>query len=314
MTLPRLLFTAAAALALPAGASAQPVVIANGAPAAGQNQFYSVNVTTGVATLISPSSSSIVAGLAALPSGQFVGLLSNNLVAVNPTANTTSTVGPLGGGLSASGFDVLADGRAFTVPTTASAIQLHSVNLSTGLATPVGPANAIRDAVVAAGGPSSNPFVISLGSVGQTLYGIDTNSGSLIALNPNTGAAGVAGGAAGSVTAGTLANGTARSRYSGFAALTGVDRNSDGQYDALIGGVNFFDDDNNSATPTVRFGGVAEFSPATGSWELLVSNPSLIYFGMASAVAPVPEPAGVLLAAAGVLGAWGRLRRGPRTL
>ena len=52
------------------------------------------------------------------------------------------------------------------------------------------------------------------------------------------------GGSAGSVSAGNLTNGNARSRYTGFASLAGVDTNADGQYDALIAGINFFDDDN----------------------------------------------------------------------
>lgn len=288
-----------AALHFPGPAAAQSL-LANGAPAAGQNQFYAVSTATGAAVSASSVSSGIVAGLATRPTGQVVGLLSNNLVTVNVPANTTSVVGPLG--VSASGFDVLPDGRAFTVPTTASAVQLHAVNLTTGAATPVGAANAIRDAVVAAGGPSTSPFVIGLGSVGGTVYGVDTNSSSLIALNPDTGAAAVVGGQAGSVTAGTLADGTARSRFSGFAALTGADTDGDGATDALFGGVNFFDDDNNTGTPTVRFGGLARFSTATGSWELVGSNPGLIYFGMAPA--PVPEPAGALALAAAVLTAW----------
>lgn len=291
-------------------ASAQ-TIIANGAPAPGANQFYSIPFSTGLATSISPTSGSIVAGLAAQPTGAVVGLLSNNLVAVNPTTNTTTAIGPLGGGLSATGFDVLADGRAFTVPTTSGQIRLHAVNLSTGTATGVGSSTAISDAVVAAGGPGTNPFIITLGSVGTTLYGIDTNSGSVIALNPDTGAASVVGGTAGSVTAGTLSNGNARSRYTGFAALTGVDTNGDGQYDALVGGVNFFDDDNNPGTPTVRFGGVAQFNLSTGSWELLGNNPSLIFFGMAAPLAPIPEPASLGLLVALLVGGWyGRRREG----
>jgi hypothetical protein len=272
-------------------------IIANGAPAAGQNQFYSINPTTGIATSISPTSSSIVAGLAAQSSGQFLGLASNNLVTVNVTANTTAAIGPLGGGLSATGFDVLTDGRAFTVPTTSGQIRLHSVDLATGTATGIGSTTAIRDAVVAAGGPSSNPFMISLGSVGSALYGIDTNSSSLIALNPDTGAATVVGGAAGSISAGTLANGNSRSRYSGFSSLTGVDTNADGQYDTLFGGVNFFDDDNNPGTPTVRFGGVAMFSTSSGTWDLVgANNPTLIFFGMAA----VPVPATIIASALGM--------------
>jgi hypothetical protein len=147
-----------------------------------------------------------------------------------------------------------------------------------------------------AGGPSSNPFLISLGSVGNTLYGLDTNSSCLIAFDPNTGTPSVIGGTAGSITTGTLLDGTARSRFSGFASLTGVDSNADGQYDRLFGGVNFFDDDNNPGTPTIRYGGVAEFNLTNGSWQLIGNNPSLIYFGMAAA--PVPEPTMALVAAA----------------
>jgi hypothetical protein len=281
-----------------AGPAEAQVIIANGAPAPGQNQFYSINISTGVATTISPISSSIVAGLASRPDGSLLGLQSNNLVSVNAVTNATSVIGPLG--LSATGFDILTDGRGFTVPTTTTAIQLHQIDLSSGTPTALSTPTAIRDAVITAGGPSSNPFIISLGSVGGTLYGIDTNSSSLIALNPDTGSPSVVGGAAGSITAGTLLDGTARNRFSGFASLTGVDSNGDGQYDRLFGGVNFFDDDNNPGTPTIRYGGIVEFNLTTGSWELIGNNPSLIYFGMASA--PIPEPKFAIFVA--LVAAW----------
>jgi hypothetical protein len=282
-------------IALAGVAVAQGIVV-HGAPVAGQNQYYSVNPSTGTTASISPAASFIVAGFAWSPNLGFVGLQSNNFVSVNTNANTTSIIGPIGGGLNASGLDILPDGRAFTVPTTTGQVRLHSINTTTGTATAIGTPMAIQDAVVAAGGPNTSPFMISLGSVGSTLYSLETGSGSIVALNPDTGAASVVGGTAGSLLAGTLSNGNARARYTGFASLTGADLNGDGAYDTLFGGVNFFDDDNNPGTPTVRFGGIAQFDLANGSWELIGNNPGQIYFGMAAV--PVPEPTTLLLCGA----------------
>ena len=89
-------------------------------------------------------------------------------------------------------------------------------------------------------------------------------------------------------------------RYGGFAALTGVDENGDGVYDALFGGVNGFDHDDDPETDSIRFGGVVRYDLADGTFSVVGSNPGLIFFGFASS--PVPAPGGLaLLAASGVV-------------
>lgn len=132
--------------------------------------------------------------------------------------------------------------------------------------------------------------------MGNLVYGVDLDTYSLLSFNPNTGAAAVVG-PVGSVTAGD------RSIYSGFAALTGVDTDEDGIFDALFGNVNFIDGDNDPTTPTERLGGVARYNLADGTWELVGTNPGVIFFGFGSSPAAVPEPGLVLgLMTAGILG------------
>ena len=69
--------------------------------------------------------------------------------------------------------------------------QLFSIDIATGAAAPISASSTeIGDTIdAAAGNPlgTAEPFLISLGAVGGTLYGVDLDTDSLIALDPDTG-------------------------------------------------------------------------------------------------------------------------------
>lgn len=254
-----------------------------------ENYVYAIDPMTGVATPVSPVTSGLPAALAGTPDGRLLGFSAGQLVDINPL---TAVRTPLGNpnGLSATGFDITADGRGFITPFDANfdTQQIYSIDLSNGSASPLGSSTAVGDSVdIARGTPlgTAEPFIISLGSVQDSLYGIDLDSGSLISFNSFTGEATVVG-TVGSVSA---ANGGI---YSGFSALTGVDENQDGNFDALYGSVNFINGE--------RLGGVARFDLATGDWTLIGTNAGVIFFGFGANPVPAPGSA-MLLAASGIV-------------
>jgi len=256
-----------------------------------ENYVYRIETSTGVATPVSPVTTGLPAALAGTADQRLIGFSSGQLVQIDPLTAVQTQIGG-NNGLNATGLEILPDNRGFLVPFNSNfdTQQLFGINLATGVAHPISAsATQIGDAIDAAAGNSpgtSQPFIIGLGAVGQMLYGVDLDTNSLIALDSGTGAASVVGsvGAVGSVGGGL---------YSGFAAMTGVDEDLDGFFDALFGNVNFFNHDNNPATPTQRLGGVARYDLSDGTWSLVGTNPGVIFFGFGSspAVQPVPEPA-----------------------
>ncbi len=287
--------------ALVAHSSAAPIIYASGqllienTPGTHddvrENRMYAIDTTTGVATPLPVWTTATPAALGGAAGAGLLGFSSGQLGAVNSLVANGFT--PIGGpaGVSATAFDVLADGRAFVV-TTSGNRQLYEVDRTTGLAAAVGPAGKIGAAIDAAFSlalGTSQPFVISLGSVSGTLYGVNLETGrqNLIAINPNTGAAIVIGAA-------DAVDSNDSGRYSGYAALTGVDENADCQFDALFGNVNFWDHDGDANTTDVRLGGVARYDLGTGNWSLVGANPGVIFFGFGSV--PVPEPTSIALA------------------
>lgn len=246
-----------------------------------QNFVYAIDAISGDASPLSPPIAAPPPGLAGTSDGRLLAVSNNQLGSLNPTTGQFTAIGvPLG--IEATNLDVLTDGRAFIIPFRGNR-QLHRVEL-TGEAIPVGVPTSIAEAIDAAAGlpaGTSQPFIIGLGSVGQMIYGVnlETNRTCLVAIDPDTGIARVVGGPN---SVGAANDG----RYAGFAALTGVDEDGDGQFDALYGGVNFFDDDANPNTPTVRFGGVARFDLNHGTWSVVGSNPGIIFFGFGA----MPEP------------------------
>jgi hypothetical protein len=264
--------------------------------------YYSIDTTTGKATPLAPITGGNSAALAATPDGHILGIRSGQLIQINPNTAAATNIGSPST-LSPTGFDVLSDGRAFATPfesgfgASTQTQNLYSVDLTTGQYTPVSTGRTVGDAVDLARGTASGtaaPFIISLGSVANTLYGVDLDTNSLIGLNPATGAASVIG-AVGAVRAAGLPV------YSGFAALTGVDENADGTFDTLYGNVNFADPDGPGGVSSSRLGGLARYDLTDGTWDLVGTNPGLIFFGFASTPI-IPEPTTLsLLAGAGLL-------------
>lgn len=273
-----------------------------------QRRFSQIDIQTGVITSVSPLGPTSYAGLGAAPDGRFFGLTfssttTSKLYSLDVTTNMSTLIGDMVGnpGISFQSLDVMSDGRAYAVSTATVTLfpQLFSVNLQTASITAVNEQQTISDAIIAAGGDGFFANVGALGSVGNRLYAVDLRTSSLVELDPDSGAASVVGGAAGSLLSGELTSGISRSRYSAFTALTGVDLNRDGEFDALFMGVGRFDDDNNAATASVNLGGVAKVDITTGRWELVGTNPGYLYASFGSA--PVPEPASCALAGFGLL-------------
>jgi hypothetical protein len=270
------------------------------------NYIYTIDPWTGAATPISPViNTSPPAGLAGLRDGRLLGFRNGHLVEINPNAGAWSNLGnPTG--VTATSLDVLSDGRGYLMPLVGGQTQqLHQIDLTTGTLSAIGTPGAVGHAIEAALGNApgtARPFVISLGSVGRSLYGVDLSTDSLLHLNPDTGAASLVG-AVGAVDL------NEQGRYSGYAALSGVDLNQDGEFDTLFGVVNFFDPDGPGPASSQRLGGLARYDLNAGTWSLVGSNPGLIFFGLGSSPTNVPEPGALALLSAVAAGLVSALRQ-----
>jgi len=256
------------------------------------NYYYSIDTATGVATAISPLlPGSSPAGLSAI-GNQLVGFKNGQHGAVDPVAGTFAPAGA-SNGFSITGYEVF-NGFGYGVPTSGSDRRLQQIDLLSSTATPLGegnPIGAVMDSFYGEAPGTNNPFIISMGSVGDTLYGIHIggSKNNLLSLDPSNGSATVIGGVNAVGTSGNPGEG----RFSGFSALTGVDEDSDGMYDTLYGNVNFFDPDAGGPESSQRLGGVARYDLSNGTWEMVGTNPGLIFFGFGSSPASrstVPEP------------------------
>jgi hypothetical protein len=278
-----------------------------------ENYMYVIDIHTGVATAVSPAIiTDLPSGLAGTTSGDLLGFTSGfasgvpfgQLVQVDPVSGSLTNIGP-DIGLRSPGFDITAAGVSFILPFDSedNTQQVHAIDPQTGSATPIGSARAVGDAIdLARGMPlgTAEPFVISLGSVGNTLYGVDLDTDSLVAIDSTSGAASVVGllGAVGASNGGS---------YSAFSALTGVDVDQDGIFDALFGAVNQFNDGNGVA----RLGGIARFDLTSGEWTLVGTNPGITFFGFGSMLTATPvQCIGDIADDFGTLGADGQVSFG----
>ncbi len=267
-----------------------------------ENFVYRIDLDTGLATPVSPATSGLPPALGGTPDALF-GYRSRSLGTVDPATGAFTTIAS--GGPSATNLDLLADGRAYLVPFDAAfeTQQLHRFDVGSLVWLPLGSATSAGDAIdLARGTPAgtAEPFVISLGSVGDALFGIDLDSGSLVRFDADTGTASVVG-EVGAVTAGTAAD------YSGFAALSGADTDGDGDFDSLFGVANFL---STAGGPAERLGGIIRFDLDDGTWDLVGTNPGVIFFGMGAQPSHVDGPSTTALALLGIgLAVFGARRR-----
>ncbi len=266
-----------------------------------ENFLYEIDPATGEATAISPATTGLPPALGGTPDGRLLGYSGGQLVEVDVPGGDRTPIGSPSG-LDAFGFDILTDGRAFAYNLDFDTADgddsgLYTLDTSTGAASLLASSATVNAALAAAGATDPDAFIISLGSVGDDLYGWDLDTGSLIRFDPDDGSASVVGdlGAAGDVGGGTL---------SGGAALTGVDTDDDGVFDELFGNVNFLNPA--GPDPTIRLGGVARFDLTDGTYDLVGINDGVIFFGFGAS--PVPEPSSAALL--GLAGATLLRRRG----
>ncbi|MFN7171354.1 MAG: hypothetical protein ACK4P3_01010 [Fimbriimonadaceae bacterium] len=281
----RILSLAFLATAVAAGSSAQ-TIWATGNEVPGQNRLYAINARTGVAIEVAPVSATFAA-FAANQNGQLVainsqvlGILSKLDFTFNPVTTIT--------GLSSTGLDILAEGKIVGTTTGASA-TLFEVDPVTGNTIVIGQSGGIKTQLDDHFGVSTSPFIIGLGSIGNTVYGIniESNRTNLVGLNATSGVATVFG----------ANNAVGATGYSGFAAMTGVDTSGNGQYDAIFGGASFLNSN--------RVGAVLRHNTTSGVPTLVGTNTGLLYFGMGSSPrAPQPNALFWMNSGTGVAISW----------
>ncbi|MDA0659743.1 MAG: hypothetical protein O2931_13030 [Planctomycetota bacterium] len=210
--------------------------------------YYSIDSTTGHATPLASITGGNSAGLAGTPDGKLLGFRSNRVVEIDPVVGTATQVGNVVAGFSTTSLDATRDGQLYGTPVSGDR-RLHRIDPAAGVATSVGPDNAIGNALDAFYGRpagTSEPFIIGLGSITRnvnlgtnanpnfmlvdTLYGVNLDDTvQLVAINPSTGFASVVG------ALGSIESSLPAGNYSGFAAMTGVDTDDDGLRDTLLG-------------------------------------------------------------------------------
>ena len=172
--------------------------------------YYSIDSTTGHATPLAPITGGNSAGLAGTPDGKLLGFRSNRVVEIDPVLGTATQVGNVVAGFSTTSLDATRDGKLYGTPVSGDR-RLHLIDPAAGVATPVGPDNAIGNALDAFYGRpagTTDPFIIGLGSITRnvnvgtnanpnftlvdTLYGVNLDdTAQLVAINPSTGFASV---------------------------------------------------------------------------------------------------------------------------
>ncbi|MBX3747153.1 MAG: choice-of-anchor M domain-containing protein [Verrucomicrobiae bacterium] len=257
------------------------------------HRIYELDPVTGKATPLTGSFGPEPAGLAATADGRILALnvehhhhhgeepppAESALVEIDPYTGFLTKLATVP--VEAYGFDILPDGRAFTIPLASEGtfVQLHLVNLETGAAVPVGSASAINEAFAAAFGsePASNTRATQLASVGDHLYAAVRHGtlANLVRMDPDTGAATVMGAA-------NAVNTSGGGAYFGIPGLSGRDSNGDGQFDELYGVLNYHDHDGDPETYPQVVGALIRFNLNDGTWSIVGTNPGLLFSGLAS--------------------------------
>jgi hypothetical protein len=142
------------------------------------NQFYSIDPTTGVATLVPVAGGIIYGALGSTTSAIYTISQGGELFSIDPIAGTSTDIGATGlphqPNSNKVGLSVNGTGLYAVSPT-----GLYSIDTTTGASTFLGPAGA---------GSSDSDLLISLLWIGATLYGGSDPATDLLTIDPTTGA------------------------------------------------------------------------------------------------------------------------------
>ncbi len=256
--------------------------------------YYQVDSLTGRATRVSSFlNGQYVEGLAGASDGRLLGYSSGYLVQVNPATGAETPIG-IFNNLALPGMDI-ANGSAYGVPDSGVDRRLRQINITTGavisLGSEINPIGSALDVFFGDSPGVNRPAILGMGSVGSTLYGVHTVPGknNLLAIDALTGSATVLGTPNAVALSGNPGSGT----FSGFTAMTGIDEDHNGEYEAILGSVNAYDPDSGGPLAIERIGGVARYDLANGTWSLVGTNAGIEFYGFG---APIPEPTSSLVA------------------
>jgi Ca2+-binding RTX toxin-like protein len=143
----------------------------------GDDQLYSIDLTTGVATAIGPTGFGDIEGLSFNANGVLYGVddATDQLVTCSVTTGACQVVGPLGVSITDMGLTFDRAGSLWMSTDAPTPETFYRIDPATGTATAVGP---------------QGQDVTGLAALGTTIYGLGgDNTDNLVTMNPATGAA-----------------------------------------------------------------------------------------------------------------------------